>query len=211
MKTRLLLLKYDLKGLGMNLYIPIASTCLCAVMLTLCHARAALTMDVVLFLINYILAPMCAWYILFIYQPVFEYDGGELFWTFPQSSIMVGIGRAFWLMVLYWLEVTLILGGTLFLLQYEGLLWRIIRDVVLLSFFFAGLAYCAMVFSNKVGTSITMVLGYIFLCIFLKRNIPDWFIVFAVEESSFMTTAVKTIPWGSLLWLIAQEKLAHAR
>lgn len=210
MRTRLFLLKYDLKGLGVNRYIPIASTCLCAVILTLCQVCAALTMDVVLWMVNVILAPMCAWYILFIYQPVFEYDGGELFWTYPKSSIMVGIRRAILLMVLYWMEVALILGGTLFLLHEEGVLWRICHDVMFLSFFYSGLAYCAMAFSKRVGTSITIVLGYIFLCIFLKRHIPEWVNVFAAEDTSLMSVAGKAIPWGSFLWLVAQEKLAHA-
>lgn len=211
MKTRLQLLRYDIIGLGINLYIPIASTCLCTLVLCLCQTLSSLTVDIVLFLVNFVLAPMSAWYTILIYQPIFDYEGGELFWVFPQSSLMLGIGRAFIFIFLYWIEIAVILCISQFFVRFNKFLPCILKHVPLLSVFYSGLAYLSIVFSKKVGTPITVVYGYILICSFLRQRIPDWLNVLVLVETNYASTIMKTLPLAAFLWLIAQDKLSRYR
>ena len=208
MKVRFLLFRYDIEGLGSNSFVPIGTTVVSLLLVALCYLRDVLTTEVVMVVVNYILSPMSAWYVFFVYQPVFEYDCSELFRGFPRPSLMLGSGKLFQFLFIYLVDVVILFGTVFCLIGNLDMFIYVLERVIPLSYFFSALAYFSMVFFHNVGTSIALLLGYILICTFLKDNLPSWINVLLSANTDFPSTLGIACSLGSLFWLISQEKVA---
>lgn len=203
----------SLKGIGPNVMVPAFSFLLVDGVLIYFSAFDLLTKDLILLMSDWILAPLSGWCVLFVFQPIVEEEGGQLFRSFPLNLKAYGTANV---LLLFGLQCVAVGLNTLFLRIAIGAdaawNWIAFRQA-LLSLFLMSLSFAAMMFTRDVSMSIVVVLAYILCSCFLADYIPIYMNVFqnAQRFSSIADQTIASLPvavFGSWILLgIAQGRL----
>ena len=176
------LLKLEIKGIGPHRLVPLLMTIAADFILGVFGIKGLITNELILFVGDLMIAPFSAWCILFVFQPVVEYESCMLFRSLPVDLKRWGMIHV---MAFYAMGCILLLCNTVlmrWIVPYDlpwG--WMLLRQI-LLSFFFDSLTFCALIFSRRVNLSIVTVMAYIFACIFLADEMPVFLNVFQSGE-----------------------------
>jgi hypothetical protein len=160
-----------------------------------------------------IIPPFASWWSIFLFQEMLEAQGCEIFFSYPVSRIKAGILRAISGFALY----SIILGIMLFFLQTytkDYFFSRLFFQMVVQSFFFAGLGFAAMTVLSNSTYALFVVIAYSSMFIFFKElNLKFIKIFIFNEELLSMGTVIQRLTWplvlGMLFWIIGQWKLSH--
>ena len=164
--------RYDLLCLGINLAVPPMAVALVTAGLCVLAGGGGVDSRIVTAAFEYFLAPMAAWWSVFLLVPILGTPGGELFLTFPASYFYYGFTRVFRMWCLYAaLAVTgaLVFGGAA-ALDTRGLALQ----AALQSLFFSGLGFLAVTLTRSSDLSITIVAGYTLLYAMVFSYLPSF-------------------------------------
>ena len=211
MKEKLLLSGYNRRGMGIHFYVPFAAVVFCAGIILLFAFRGAITVEFVCFAANYILGPVSAWHVIFLYQPIFEEEGGEFVRSLPGYEKMVSPMRMIPFLAGYWLCVMGMIFCVFELIGFQNIEWLMILKICALSFFFSAMAYFAMAVWKNAGTVIGSVVSYVLLCAFLGDKIPFWMNMFMMTDDGNFLLIGAVLAAGMILTLSGRERAERDR
>lgn len=197
-------LLFDFKTMGVNAYVPVV-TC---ILLFVYGWMKVTSIHSFIFLGEYILPVMAAWWSIFLFQDVLEEEGSETLFSYPLTRWKLGVARVMFFFSVY----SSFLISMLLILEFrrgEELFISLALQYGIQSFFMAGLGFLTMVLITNAGWALLLPITYTFAQMFSRGEIAPLINIFffnryVLDVSAVIQGSIKTFIMGVVCFVAAQ-------